>query len=159
MYSEEEKRLIALSMEWEGSIFIESHYDRRERKQRWQFHPRVTLVNTRIELMDYWMNLVKMGKITSFPRQNPNHKMLYEWNIYKYTDLIKLLLTIEKYLITKKEAAKLVIKFCQLRLKRCYKGNKERQYTTEEMEIAQKVSDLTRRTGKPRRIVMELASK
>lgn len=113
--TDEEKRLLALAIEFEGSIGLLKH----NRRTGPRYRASIQVANTRMELLRYVSSLAKMGGIT--PRKpnltQPNHKPSWTWYVHNLFLVEKLLAELEPYLITKREQARLVLDFCRLRLK------------------------------------------
>jgi len=137
-YNEVERRLIALSIDWEGSIMIEKRFDKRI--QKFQLLPRVNIANTKRELIEYFKSLTRTGSITIAHRSNPNHKDTYYWFLTGVKPVKDFLEQIKDYLIGKKEVCNAVLEFCNLRMKRYGKPYSER-----ELQLYEKVRLLNKR--------------
>jgi len=132
----EERRLLALSIDLEGSIGV---YKQKTRRLR--YTAAIQVSNTNLELLKYVQALAKTGTISIHRKPyKPNRKKAYLWFTHNLFIVKKLLEEVQPYLIAKKEQALLVLKFCNLRL-----SNYHKPYDKEEEEIYLKLKELNRR--------------
>jgi len=106
-YTEEEKRLIALGIDFEGCIGLY-----RWSKQTGHFRPIIAIASTSKELIDYWLRLVRIGSVTSQiynSRRNKHWKDAYYWRMTAAGEVLSLLKQVVPYLIAKHRQAQLVI--------------------------------------------------
>jgi len=105
-YTEEEKKLIALGIDFEGCISIGWF----SKKSLQCF---VVLASTDEKLMQKWLDLVRVGNIHCIihnSQLNPRWKDAYSWRMTARQSVLHFLKQIEPYLVAKKQQAKLVIK-------------------------------------------------
>lgn len=133
-YTEHEKELLALSIEFEGSIGL-------SRSKRGRIQVQIQLVNTELPLVQYIHTIAKMGRIT--PSKKPSkgsHKKAWTWIISNIFVAESFLEQIIPYLISKKERGNLVLNFCRSRMKYF-----SQPYTEEEDKIFSKTKELNKR--------------
>lgn len=105
-YTEEEKRLIALGIDFEGTIGIGSWGKN-------YIQPYVVLASTHKKLIDAWLEIVRVGNVhcnIHNSKINPKWSDGYQWRICARESVLHFLRQIEPYLIAKKEQARVLIK-------------------------------------------------
>jgi hypothetical protein len=108
-YSIDERRLIALGIDFEGCIGLYRY----NHERHWV--PCVAVNSTSFALINYWASILKIGYITPHnkSRSNKNWKDTYHWRVTARAEVLGLLKQIKEYLVVKKRQAQLVIDFIE----------------------------------------------
>jgi hypothetical protein len=143
VWTEEEKKIIAWSICWEGSIcLIKSKHT--SSSQGFKMLPEVALSNTNVKLLEHFQKIVKLGKIGKAVRVNrPKAKNVYHWHIQSLEECAYLLFKILPYLQSKQKQAYYTIQYINSRLS--VRKSTYHKYTTFEIECQKKVSLLNRK--------------
>jgi len=128
-----QKGYIVGLIEGEGTISINSAKTSRDRPYR-RYRPSVRIANKNLDILKKVKKILKVGVIVK-------SKEIYQYKIVNIVKVKKLLETLYRYFIVKKEVARLVIKFCNLRM------GKRHPYTNEELEIVKKVKEINTRSS------------
>jgi hypothetical protein len=89
------------------------------------YDPVVSVANTSKELIDWIMNKVPTGALTTHQHlRKPNWKIGYVYTISSYADIVELLQKVLRYLIVKRRQAELMIEYCKVRLSSPLRGFK-----------------------------------
>ena len=136
-WTEEEKKIIAWSICWEGSIGL---YRGRNSNC---IYARIDIGNTNFELLEEFKNIVKIGRINKRKpsKSISNAKPQKAWVVCRAKDIYYLLKTIFPYLPSKRRHAELVIEFLEQRLLKGWTCLK-RPPTTRELEIFKELKTL-----------------
>lgn len=136
-----ECQIVAWSIEWEGTITLADM----------NFHntisPRVSIENTDKELLDAFMEIVKIGTIRLCKRKRDtvgNNRCHYIWQVSNFSDVKSLLEEILPYLISKKQQAELVLNLCTSRTSK----DRNSPYTEEDWEYCDLIHRLNKRGKK-----------
>lgn len=111
-----------------------------------QIRPIITLVNTDagvlIVIQNYLTGIGCSSSLRCRKMSNANWRQVYELEIAKVDSIIILLETIHDYLVIKKPQCELMLEFCRQRKNKLFIATKYRGYTTEQIEIADKLRSL-----------------
>lgn len=146
-YTECQKRIIAWSLVWEGSILI----NKRERKNRISYEPLITISNVEFEVLEQFQRIARLGKITPTPYKpkgkRAKQKPYKAWRVNNYHGILFILFQILPFIASerKHQIAKLVIEFCRSRIKQHKTPKQAYPYTEREIELAEKVIKLNKR--------------
>jgi len=146
-YTEYEKRLIAWSIVWEGSVLI----NKRKRKNRISYSPQVSISNTEFEVLEQFQRIAKLGKVSPTPYKpkgrRAKQKPYKTWRITNYHAIFFILSQISPFITSKRkyQCAKLTIEFCRSRIKQHETSRQIYPYTEREIELAEKVIQLNKR--------------
>ena len=136
-----ESQLVAWSIAWEGSISL--HYDK---KSKSSLQTKIWIGNTERELLDNFLQLVKVGRVRHNRNATKNHKACWEWQATSQAECRQILESVLSYLPSsrKGQIAKLVLEFIKTRKEaNCVKYNAP--YSKREWEIFAEVRLLNRR--------------
>lgn len=115
-------KYVAGLFDGEGSCWVYKHKTK-DCQRGWYFCPRAQISNTNSQIMEKLKEQLGGRIHNDSPLSYPKHwKPAYSWGINAYDDIIPFLNSILPYLIIKKQVAKLLIEFCEIRktLKRTY---------------------------------------
>lgn len=144
----EQKAYVAGIVDGEGSILmLSTHYGTK-------YNPTVVISNCDRKLMDYLHKIIKLGKVRTEKKKEPRRTQ-YKLIIGTHLEIFSFLKEIKKFLVSKKELASLMIKYCRSRLDRGLKRGRNIIYTEEETEIAERIralNDLSHRGDWKRKI-------
>ena len=130
IYTEEEKRLLALAIDLEGAIYLV--------KRRNHCNPAISIVNINHPLIEHIYSLARTGHTCSYSRRN--YRRAWMWNVNSVFQVENLLKQIVPYLIAKQEQGKLLLEFCQSRIQNFASPLSERDKV-----IYEKLRELNRR--------------
>jgi len=111
-YTEEEKKLIALGLDFEGCLGI-YRWDGKEGKYAPHYQFLVCVASTSKPLIEKWQKIVKIGRVACIIPNSKKHKGwkdAYYWRLFSRGEILELLEQIEPYLVAKKEQASIMIK-------------------------------------------------
>ena len=142
------EKLMAWSIEWEGSISV-NRSTRNRKRGSWIYQSYVAIGNTREELINAFFSLVGYGKVSHYKSYVNNCKDTHKWEVKSYSDIKKFCEEVLPFLITKKKQAQLAIEFCNLRMSAsrdgiCFKKG-ENTRTPREKEIYEEMKKLNSR--------------
>jgi len=106
IYTEEEKKLLAMAIDLEGAIYIA--------KRKRHYKPGVSISNISRALLEHIYRLSRIGTICSYPRKH--YRRVWMWTVASTIQVENILKEILPYLIAKKEQGKLLLGFCQYRI-------------------------------------------
>ncbi len=140
IWSEEEKKIIAWSICWEGNISIRLHQKpHTDAKQGFSYSVQMAVSNTNFKLLKKFFEIARIGLL----RREGN---IYRWKLENLESCQWVLNNILDYLPAKKEQASLALIFANSRLsKRNEKGEIRGDYTAEEIECWYKCRKLNKR--------------
>jgi len=129
-----EKHVVAWSIAWEGSISLH------KRSKGTRLQTKIWISNTEKELLDKFLDIIKVGVIKHNRNATKNHKALWEWRVTSQSNCSFILRSILEYLPSsrKKQIAELVLKFIKIR-------TEANPYSEKEWKIFEKVRQLNRR--------------
>ena len=136
-----------------GNIGIVKH----KRKERLTpaYEPRLQVGNTSREMLDLFVEAFG-GKVTPEKRLLPSGKEFYIWTIYG-VDMVKALEAMLRFLIVKREEAKLVIALQQRIWKRNERVGDSKGVSQSELEARENLyQQIKRLTGKSRQLSLPL---
>lgn len=139
-YKEYEKRIIAWSIFWEGTINLGKDKDG-------SFTPNLGISNTDFEGLENFKKIVKLGRISKVEyRKNPRAKPQKLWNIRNYRGITFILQRISQFLPSEKDRklAALLLEFCQIRIHK-HDSNLDLSYGKREHEIYREMKKLNRK--------------
>lgn len=146
---EEAKLAVAYSICFEGCISLLR--GKREEKGKLYIHytPYISICGVNRSLLDSFCSLSGYGKVSNAQKSNSSkHRKAYRWELYRQKDVKLFLEEILLYLPAKQEQARLLIEYCDLRLKAPHPhsdGIYKSTYTGEEEEIWLEMKELNRR--------------
>lgn len=132
-YTDEEKRLLALAIDLEGCIAI-------TKRKTDRLMGYVEITNTSMKMLQYIKEIAKIGNIYHCGVGKGNRKPYATWHLGGFAYIKFFLEQIKDYLIIKKKQARLMIRFCEFRLR-----SPRAPYSEEEMEIYYKMIKLNKR--------------
>ena len=102
----------------EGYIGIVRHRKVADTQQSatWLYHPWLIITNTDVLVLEYVESVVSSQKRASLGR-TAGHRLGYQVKVTKFKEIERLLTGIYPFLRAKKEQAKLLMKFCDLRVR------------------------------------------
>ena len=131
----EQKGYVAAMIDGEGSILMLSS------KGGTRYNPVIVIANTDKKLITYLHNLLGLGHIyVSKPKGKRRRQ--YILKIGTHLEIFSLLKEVGGYLISKKQLASLMVKYCKSRLDRGVKPGRNIIYSKEEIEIAERIRAL-----------------
>jgi len=140
-----ERKFVPLNLSQEESAYIAGIVDgegclsfRKEKNE--SITPLLSVCNTNEEIIQFLKNKFDWGY--KGYRDNRREKPKWILEMRGMTKLVPLILCLEKYLIIKREQAKLIKEFCESRLNRL---GRKKPLTSREIEIIDKVHGLNRR--------------
>jgi len=142
-FSEHERSLIAWSIAWEGSIGIHQHASKESRKGFWLV-PKIGLSNTEENLIRQFYRIVDCGGLNGPYPDKRRVKPIWYWHLTSVGPCYEFLQQVIDHLPDKRKRAKLVLRFCELRMQ-----NWNSPYSNEEIRIHQEVRFLNHRRGLP----------
>lgn len=142
MLSETEKAYLAGVIDCDGSIYI----GKNKRKNSFVYLNKVGICNTNKKLIDYLMNKIEFS-CSLDKRQETNFKVRrknrYLLSLNHKQKIIEFLEQLVLYLIIKKKQAKLMIEFCENRLRQTKgKCNRFASYSDRDHEIYKEIKRL-----------------
>lgn len=140
--SDENARLAAWSISWEGYISLIKSKDPRK-KGGFRMIPRIAIGNTNYNLLEKFQQLVPIGKLSnSGYRPNPKARDIWYWRLSSsFNKTIWFLKRILPYLPSKQRQAELLLEYC---ISRCNVfGNKP--YSERELQIREEILTLNRK--------------
>jgi len=149
-YTDCEKRIIAFSIAFEGTITIDKHKQTINTKEYTHYPPNIAISNTDFELLDNFHKIFKFGTSHIQPprKKTENTAKVYSvHSVYEVTFLLQQLkgfMPCEKY----RNLRSLVAEFCQSRIYK-HENNLDLSYDKRELEIIQEVRKLNERGRKP----------
>ena len=135
---------MAWTISWEGCIGLYKI----KRSKTPEYNCRISVDNTNKDLIEKFRKLVGYGNVYNHRGQTGKNKACYKWELYSLFLLKKFLEEVLPYLPSKKEQARLVLEFCNLRLSASRVGINLREGTTRterEEEIYQRMRKLNQR--------------
>jgi hypothetical protein len=140
VWTEEEKKLIAWSICWEGCISLTKR-KYKNKTQRLQLKPYIGITNTNFKLLQTFQNIFRLGTITE-------KKTSYQLKIRTFEECLYLLSNIYDFLPAKQEQALYTILFIKSRLSHKKGRIVSYPYTQVEIEYQEKVHNLNQKRGK-----------
>lgn len=138
-WTEEEKKIMAWSICWEGCICLTKRID--DNPQKFQILPYIGIANTNFNLLQKFQDILRLGSIEE-------HKTHYRTALRRLEECLYFLLNIYEFLPAKREQAFYTIQYIQSRLSH-KKGNYlQHFYTPSEVECQKKVHELNSKRGK-----------
>ena len=131
------KHYLAGFIDGEGSIAIYKHKDKRVQKG-YTLHPRFEIANTNEEVLKAIKEVIG-GKIKSKPKYK-GCKVVYCVEFQDYEQIKRALSIVSPFLIIKQKQAKLMIEFCNNRIK-----SNGKKYSNRDYEIANIFSTINKR--------------
>lgn len=86
------------------------------------YMPHFHIVNTNLKMIKFCQKIIG-GRILTFKDKRHNRKLRYRLYSHNISEIIKILTKILPYLVTKKERAEVLLKFCKYRKKHYHKKN------------------------------------
>jgi hypothetical protein len=143
-YSECDKRIIAWSIAWEGTITI-------TKQGKKAYKTSISISNTDFELLDNFKNLIKIGKTTTQKAQTKTSNPHKIHQIANYRQVLFVLNQLKGYMPCRKyrKLRSLIAEFCASRIKandkaRLY-GTPVRTYSKRERQIYREIAKLNKR--------------
>lgn len=141
LYTEEDKKIIAWSIAWDGAIGIG-----RTRRQ-----PRIGITSIEFELLEQLHKIVKLGNISRKPYKphGLGKEPTKKWYVTSYRECLFLLQNIKPYIPSyrKRKIAQLTIEFIKSRLTK-HDNNLPLEHDIRELEIAKEVQKLNKKGKK-----------
>ena len=132
-WTEEEKNVIAWSIDWEGSICLKKGTDKRN-SSGFNIQPIICLGNTNLPLLQKFFDIVKIGKIYQSRKQNLKHKACFMWIIRNFDDVEYFLSNIHPYLCAKKQQSSIILEFLKSRKERGIENKQQLPYSQFEID-------------------------
>lgn len=149
MLNREQKQILAWSIAWEGTISLIKN---RCVKAQHGFYirTRMDVFNTNKKLLEIFKKFIGGYGYISLQRnaQKENWAKCHRWRTHGQKETYDLLKQIIDFLPTKKEQAKLLLEYIEIREQKNRLGNKLRSYSDREFEIYEEIHKLNQRGRK-----------
>lgn len=144
IWTEEEKKIIAWSIDWEGTISIHKSHKKSRNPKRFDLAPIITIGNTSHKLLMKFYSIIKLG---TFYKRKPKfpYKQVWIWEATNFNETYYIVKNIVNYLDLKKPQAKCLIKFLESRFNRGIKTTCRLPYSKEELQCYELMHKLNRK--------------
>jgi len=144
-WTEEEKKIIAWSIDWEGSISIHKSSSKTERRhKKVDLQPLIIIGNTNKRLLKKFYDIVKLGHF--YPRKpRPKQKDVWIWTTTSFEECQFILENVLPYLLSKRKQGEVVLEFIKSRIDRGIKEVVSIPYSRKEFLCVEKIRKLNKR--------------